>query len=76
MDKVETQNENKEYIKKKNSAYYAINKEQVKEHNKERVVCRLCDKNVCRGALRTHMKSNLCKKEQDIQKLLREMGKI
>ena len=65
-----------EKLKAKNKLYYEKNKEDVKNKAKVKMNCRLCNKEVCKGALNYHMKSKLCKKEQEIQLRLKELGKI
>jgi len=63
---METELTKNEKLKAKNKLYYANNKEKVGNAAKVKVICRLCKKEVCKGALNYHMKSKLCLKEQQI----------
>jgi hypothetical protein len=64
-----------EKLKLKNKNYYAENKVKILLKHKERVNCRFCGKEVGRGGLRSHTNKAICKKEQEIQKQLNELGK-
>ena len=49
----------KEYLKE----YYQKNKQRINSKACEKVQCVFCLRNVCKGALEKHLKSNLCAKE-------------
>jgi hypothetical protein len=65
----------KEKTKLKNKNYYEKNKEMVQTKYKQRVNCRLCQKEVCRGGLTSHMDSKSCIKEQEMLKKIRKLNK-
>lgn len=54
-------------IPNKNKEYYIANKTRLQGLYKSRVKCPLCDKDVAKASLNTHMKSRICEKGQQIK---------
>lgn len=65
-----------EEIKNKNQIYYSLNKDKLQGKYKERNICPLCNKNVCKGALKKHLNCSLCVSQQKINLQIRKLNAV
>lgn len=47
--------------------YYINNKEKLQDNYKKRIQCPLCLKDVCKGALNSHLKTKNCERRSKIR---------